>query len=73
MSEHPWRAASFNRRVKLAAARKIAKRIYERTSPVRNDEYATIKQRERTRIAKGIPVELPKLKPWDFASGRVKL
>ena len=71
MYSHPWRASSFERRVKLAEARKTAKRIYERTSPVRNDEYATVKQRERIRAAKGIPVDLPKMKPWDFKKGKL--
>ena len=72
--QHPWRIA-FDNRLKLQAARKEAKRIYERTSPVRNDDFRKLKTREyvrkHLRIKNGIPVELPVMKPWDHVMGRV--
>lgn len=55
---------------KLKTARKEAKRRYERESPVRNDEYHTLKERNRARKKLGLPPDAPLMKPWDHAKGK---
>jgi hypothetical protein len=60
---HPWRQWD-DRKAKLKAARKIARRRYERGE--------LHKEWERTflRIKRGIPIDAPILKPWDHAKGK---
>ena len=59
---HPWANSAANH-MKLKAARAERKRIYERTSPIRNDERFVVQNRERSRKRLGIPIDGPKMKP----------
>lgn len=76
-ASHPWKTMWANK-AKLKAARKEAKRRYERTSEVRNDEYYRLKRGESVRKSGqrayrkkiGVPLDAPKAKPWDFAKGK---
>lgn len=76
-ARHPWQQM-WDAKAKLKAARKEAKRRYERTSEVRNDEFRHLKANEyalkanrrayRKRV--GLPLDTPKMKPWDAAKGK---
>jgi hypothetical protein len=72
-ARHPWQQM-WDNKAKLKAARKEAKRRYERERPVRNDEYRRLKLAATNlkvqRIKAGIPTDLPKMKPWDYAKGK---
>jgi len=57
---HPWANEAA---MKLKAARAEHKRIYERTSPIRNDERFVVQNRERARKRLGLPIDGPKMKP----------
>lgn len=70
MKLHPWNI-SCDQRIKLNLARKEAKRRYERMNAARNDEFRRIKRREQSRIRKNIPIDLQKMKPWDFSKRKV--
>jgi hypothetical protein len=59
---HPWEN-SYANYMKLKAARAERKRIYERTSPIRNDERFVVQNRERARKRLGLPIDGPKMKP----------
>jgi len=67
-SNHPWR--KFVDVGKLKAARKIyaAKKHKEWSD---NNELDKILHMERERKKRGIPIELPKMKSWDYKKGRV--
>jgi hypothetical protein len=56
---------NFDNAAKLKAARKEAKRRYERGEMHRSS--ANDSQRRKA----GVPLDLPKMKPWDHAKGRV--
>lgn len=76
-ARHPWKQ-SWDANAKLKAARKEAKRRYERTSEVRNDEFRHLKVNEYARKSMrrayrkrvGLPLDTPKMKPWDAAKGK---
>lgn len=55
-------------RIKLKEARKIAAR-----KKVNNnyDEFKKLRQRTIGRMSRGVPVDLPKMKSWDYAKGKV--
>jgi cytidylate kinase len=59
---HPWRKCR-EMHLLLKAKRKERKRIYERESPVRNDEFRRLtsndNKRNRYRKAHGIPLDAP--------------
>jgi hypothetical protein len=61
---HPWKQMFINV-AKLKEARKEAKRRRER-----GEKHKEL-QREYHRIKRGIPADLPVMKPWDYAKGRV--
>jgi hypothetical protein len=53
-----------------------AKRLGRRRSHAKRakelyDDFDRLKAAEDARLKRGIPLELPKLKPWDFAKGKV--
>jgi hypothetical protein len=66
---HPWQL-NMDARKKLAEARKIAARRRERKSH-KDDKHGKLIMRNRARIKSGIPIELPAMKPWDYAKGKV--
>lgn len=65
-STHPWKTPSFRRHFLLEEARKEAKRRRERGE--KHKEVARQSMRRRL----GLPPDLPKMKPWDYAKGKVR-
>ena len=68
---HPWQQWDA-RKAKLKEARALAARRRElKWHKEHDDELTVALVRQRRRIKTGIPVELPIMKPWDHAKGRV--
>ena len=66
---NPWQQWD-DRRAKLKAARALAARRRE-LKWHKEDELSRLRSQDKTRIKYGIPLELPKMKPWDHKMGRV--
>ena len=68
---HPFWAA-FEAKKKLEAAKKEgARRRQKKWHRENDDEFTKLLARTRARVRRGIPLELPKMKGWDYKKGRV--
>lgn len=67
-SNHPWGKMD-NDGFKMAEAKAAATRKYQREFSY--DEYRKVKLREGARKRLGIPIDLPVMKSWDWAKGKV--
>lgn len=62
--QHPWKRMMDNA-AKLKSARKERRRRYEQ-SEIRRES-----KRGLMRLKRGVPLDAPIMKPWDYAMGRV--
>lgn len=66
------RKAAWNGDYQKAMKLKEAKKVWaNKRARLNRDEFSTLMDRAKSRKKSGIPLHLPKMKPWDFEKGRV--